>query len=630
MRDINKFQPEGGIGFAHGLEVESNVSPENADQLAIVWTSGTDLLAASPDTKAGTGMFDIDVARFPANISLAPAINMRRSHDLGLPKLSPDTRYLTAVADYSERTRILALDGQRLALNDNDLLDWLINAEKQMQLGTDGHPLFETPLDETACSICRLPNGQISITEVPRQYVRTLLSRVHSVSGEPQSTPLDITIETPLRCAARYFLTATKEGKEILRPGKAAEVTAFLVINNAGYSFGLWSPQTGLFSEYAFLSPDEVSHTRRGRRPDPSTTLSPETAVEEYVRQAFDELLVHMSPDKLGGFQLLTYAQVVWAAEPGLLEIATQIADEREARSGIEFCALEISPDEAVARGLILGSYSFGEISAAGASVVPPVDIARDLLTLADTEAMERFRKEEARLQVRRNRALVSILAAPVIVVACLLALAASTVGAHFLTSIRESRADARTAELKPALERRRSYEANLKWYQEFVSEVSQLRRQQPVGLGLLYQLNSNYPFNIDPAFYVSDMKLSAAGDVEMKGMARSKDAVASFLKALEFSSGPESGTRLFSNLAYEVQEVAPQMVAAGQVTAPTLTGSTLTTPNATAPGVVIWSIRGNYLPMAEFVPKQAAAAQTGTAAKPAPVTTATDISPTK
>jgi hypothetical protein len=76
-------------------------------------------------------------------------------------------------------------------------------------------------------------------------------------------------------------------------------------------------------------------------------------------------------------------------------------------------------------------------------------------------------------------------------------------------------KADGKTQELKPAVDRRRSYEANLKWYQEFIREVSLLRRQQPVGIGLLYQLNSNYPFAVDPSFYVSDLKLTSNGDLE-------------------------------------------------------------------------------------------------------------------
>jgi hypothetical protein len=138
------------------------------------------------------------------------------------------------------------------------------------------------------------------------------------------------------------------------------------------------------------------------------------------------------------------------------------------------------------------------------------------------------------------------------------------------------------------------------------------LRKQQPVGIGLLYQLDSNYPVTIDPSFYVSEMRMSPKGDLEIKGLARNKDAIASFLKALEFAGGSESGSRLFSNLTYEVQEGAPaQANVAGRPGAPAITGSTLTSSNV-APGVIAWSLRGNYLPVAGLVPPDPAAKPPG------------------
>jgi hypothetical protein len=188
-------------------------------------------------------------------------------------------------------------------------------------------------------------------------------------------------------------------------------------------------------------------------------------------------------------------------------------------------------------------------------------------------------------------------------VLGVLLGLAADLIRTQVMLTWREYRADARRAELKPALDRRNTYEANLKWYQEFIKQVSNLRRQQPVGTGMLYELNPSYPFNIDPSFYISELKLLPTGGVEIKGLARNKDAVTSFLRSLEFSGGSQSGTKLFSNLTYEVQEgVAQAPVQTGQPALPTIAGSNLVT-NKPAPGVIAWSIKGNYLPMAEFIP---------------------------
>jgi hypothetical protein len=178
--------------------------------------------------------------------------------------------------------------------------------------------------------------------------------------------------------------------------------------------------------------------------------------------------------------------------------------------------------------------------------------------------------------------------------------------------------ADEQTAKLKPDLERRKSYEANLQWYQEFVKQVSLLRRQQGVGTNLLYQLDSNYPFGIDPSFYVSEMKLGQKGEIEIKGLARNKDAIATFLKSLEFAGGSGSGSRLFGNLAYEVQEGVPQ-VTTSQQGIPTISGSTLTGTNV-APGIVSWTMKGIYLPVAEIAPPDPNA-KPGTPAAPGAAT---------
>jgi hypothetical protein len=132
---------------------------------------------------------------------------------------------------------------------------------------------------------------------------------------------------------------------------------------------------------------------------------------------------------------------------------------------------------------------------------------------------------------------------------------------------------------------------------------VSLLRKQQPIPKNLLYQLDSNYPFAIDPSFYVSEMRMSDRGVLEIKGLAKDKDAIAQFLKSLEFAGGEASGSRLFGNLAYEVQEGVPQTATTGQrPTLPQMSGSTLTGTNV-APGIVSWTMRGIYLPVAEIAP---------------------------
>jgi hypothetical protein len=622
MRNRLGSPVEGDFDFGVEFDTRFAETAASPDQLAAVWNAAGEVVTVSP-VDGSRGAINMDVVRHPSELRVPAIVNAQRTRDLNLPQLGPATHYLTAANEYSERTRILALDGEKLSMSDDELLEWLMNAEKQMSLGTDNHPVFETSLEETACSIRRLPNGQISMTEVPRQHIDSLGQKLRSLTGERPNTPVRITIETPIRCSARYFLTSTREGKETLRPGKAAEVTAFMVVTSAGYSLGLWSPRVGLFSEYAFLAPDEIRGQMRGGRPQGYAAMQTEaaasgTVMQSYLKQTFDQLLLEMSADKLENLQLSSYSQVVWAAERGMSEIMAPVAAVYAAKTGLEFVPLNVPVDEAVAAGLLLGSYAFGDTSVAGAENLPPINLAHDILAAASTEEMERHRETEARAQARRSQAAFSLLAAPVLVGACILALVANLVVSNLMTAWAEAQAEAKTVELKPALDRRRSYEANLKWYQEFITEVSKLRRQQPVGIGLLYQLNANYPLAADPSFFVSDMKLTPAGEVELKGLSRNKDAVASFLKALEFAGGDQSGARLFTDLAYEVQEAAP-ITAAGQTRVPTLTGTTLGAQTAVAPGVVVWSMRGKYVPLAEFAPKQAAPAAPGAANPPAP-----------
>jgi len=605
-------------GFEAGASREFAEYGNTPDQLAVVWGGQTGIVAASP--QAGpSGTYSLDVARFPSDFNLGATIEMRRRNQLGLPQMSQRTVLCTAPSQFSERTRMLALDGEHLSLDEDTLSEWLVNAEQQMLLGTDNHPIFETSLEDTACAMGRLPNGQVTLTEVPREHLNNLRERMRSLVGGMAAGSLNLIVETPVRCAARYFLTRSPEGNEIRRPGKEGEVTAFLLISTSGFSIGLWSPKTGLFSEYSFLAPQELTGDPKaaGRARKAAEEPPSDARIDAYIKQALDQLFLQLSPDRLEQMQLGSYAQIVWGCEMGMSERVTPIAQEYETKSGLEFIQIPVPADEAVAGGLLLGSFSFGNSEAIAPRVLPVVNLARDLLVQADTEEVERRRLEQVEAQKRRNRTIFAIVAAPVIAFALLTAFAADIVRESVWLAYRESNADAEAARLKPALDRRKSYEANLQWYQEFVKQVSLLRKQQPIGTNLLYQLDSNYPFAVDPTFYVSEMRLSPKGELEIKGLAKNKDAIAQFLKSLEFAGGAASGSRLFGNLAYEVQEGVPQTTATGQrPTIPQMSGSTLTGTNV-APGIVSWTMKGIYLPVAEIAPPDPNAKPAQPAANP-------------
>jgi hypothetical protein len=586
--------------------VQISTAASSPDQIALVWNGGKEVIVVSPLLNESTNSYDIDFAKLPANLNIAATLDLRRKSQPNMPPISGRTLFLTAVPDYSERTRILPLNGNILAFRDAELTDWLINAEREMYLGTDNHPVFETALDDTACFATRLANGQVSLTEVPRPHVESTQDRIYAMVGDGAH---NLVIETPLRCVARYFLTSQPEGDEILRPEKEKEATAVLLISGAGFSYGLWSPACGLFSEYAFPAPVEIKTLLARKRLNQSPNVpSPEEQQEKhlldlYIRQAFDQLFLQLSPEKLEQMELSNYAQAVWAAEPDLSEVVDRVATDYSSKTGLEFIAIQAPLGEAVAGGLLLGSFTFGDDRVVGAEIVPPINLARDLLVMADKEEIKRQQQQEVSIRRQQSRAVVALWAAPVLTLAVILGLVFDLFRTQVMLGIRDVRADSRALELKPAVERRKSYEANLKWYQEFIKQVSALRRQQPVGTNLLYELNSNYPLTIDESFYISEMKLAVTGGVEIKGLARNKDAITSFLRSLEFAGGSESGKKLFSNLTYEVREgVDLATTSGGQAQLPTMAGSTLQGTNP-APGVIAWSIRGNYQPALEFAP---------------------------
>src|SRR5437868_8272987 len=123
------FGPRNEAGYGFGVEFDPDFANVAAspDQLSAVWNSLGEVVTASPRPGSLPGSVAIDVERYTSDFDLAKAVNAKRTRDLKLPALSNFTNYLTATSDYSERTRILALDGERLSLDDEDLLEWLIN-----------------------------------------------------------------------------------------------------------------------------------------------------------------------------------------------------------------------------------------------------------------------------------------------------------------------------------------------------------------------------------------------------------------------------------------------------------------------------------------------------------------------
>src|SRR6185503_9859055 len=281
-----------GTSPAYALDPEDLAHSRN--QLSVVWNEIGGAVAAWPLSRDGGRSWEIEVERYTTTSNLKQQIDGQRSGQSGDLTISEVTHFLTTVPEFSERTRILALDGDRLSLSDEELGKWLIAAEQQVTLGTDNHPLFETSLDDTACVIRRLSNGLVAMTEVPRAHVLAARERLRTLLGDRIASRLESTIETPVRTAARYFLAAAAEGELVQRAGKEREVTAFVLIGNAGFRFGLWSPSVGLFSEYGFLAPREIAAMAdrspvQGFQTLPMASASDDAALDGYIRQAFEQ-----------------------------------------------------------------------------------------------------------------------------------------------------------------------------------------------------------------------------------------------------------------------------------------------------------------------------------------------------
>jgi hypothetical protein len=188
------------------------------------------------------------------------------------------------------------------------------------------------------------------------------------------------------------------------------------MIGYAGFRFGLWSPAAGLFNEYGFIAPKEIAQLCTPQAGFQSLPADREQKIQAYIRDAFDQLLLQLSKEKLEELQLSGYAQVVWVSEQRLSQTTGPIAAEHASSTGIEVFHLDVPLDEAVVGGLLLGSFAFCDTAAFGASVLPPADLARDLLVLADTEQDQRRLTEEASPKAR-DRA-TPLLAPPVAVTA--------------------------------------------------------------------------------------------------------------------------------------------------------------------------------------------------------------------
>lgn len=116
--------------------------------------------------------------------------------------------------------------------------------------------------------------------------------------------------------------------------------------------------------------------------------------------------------------------------------------------------------------------------------------------------------------------------------------------------------------------------------YVTLTEQTLELRRRQPATAQLLNDLNQQWPAG-DASWFISEMKTTGGGSIELKGRTMREESVTAFTRGLEFSNG------LFTNVSNNLQ------------TAPSAAGET----GKTAPLEFI--VRAVYTPLKKTATKE-------------------------
>jgi hypothetical protein len=570
------------------------------DLVAIASFDGGEVSIASIFESESSGYPEMDLTRWSGDRGLREEISDRRCFELGLAPLSSSTRFLSIIPPFSERTRILPLSEKIKRMDDEALRVWLVEADRDAVLGTDGHPLFDAPRGENSVSVSRLPDGNVSVTEVPASQINDLTESLSRTLGVGHGA-VNATIETSSRACLRYFLLATSEGAG-LEKRVGASGTALILLTRCGFSVSFWSPDRGLFAENGYPAP-------AGMAIDSEADLLAAAELDSYLRQAVDELFIQIETLESSGDDSIEISRIVWAAESGLGDALSVIMGEVAAQHSLEVVALDRPAEEAAACGLLLISDSI--VSTEDARLLPQADLVRGLGSEAEVQSVdEEYGVPQTSTVDRQRRGFaLAILGPPIAILAVIIGF---LVHGMWISSSLESRmesAASKEAKLQPVLQRRREFEKSLAYYREVVLAVGSLRERQPLTVSLLQFLDGKFPVESETGFFVSELKLGDDGSMRGKGLARSKDIVIEFLRGLE-QGRDGSGLPVFEGLTYTVREAE---LGASNVYVATDLSRPRTQYRNLAPGVVEWELAADFAAVKRNLAKaqQAAGAPT-------------------
>lgn len=235
---------------------------------------------------------------------------------------------------------------------------------------------------------------------------------------------------------------------------------------------------------------------------------------------------------------------------------------------------------------------SYGAALAA-LSVGSPKSSSIDLHdTLAERVVRLRHEREAALLTqrlARRRRAAQALLCAPMIVLACQLAMWCATFAEVRSLSREREREQARSAELQRYIRWHEDATQIFNFYQDLAKQIFVLRDRQPATARLLLDLDRAFPAG-DQTWFVSGLQTipGSTNQIEIRGRTRSPTAVTDFTKSLEFEPAGS-----FTDIQPTTGEVLSGGVAAAQSATPSGVGQA--TERGAHSGVYEWMIRARY-----------------------------------
>lgn len=454
-------------------------------------------------------------------------------HEVGL-QLTSDTVFSCVPSQFSQRLRYVELIDDLSDYSAKDRFSYFLASLNNKNLDAHGEMLFSETSAETAY-VPILSGGKNFLASCTREDVfetgRVLLASVSS-GDLTDDLDLNLEIESAARAAAREYLRLHPElADRSLRP-----FILFIALVQ-GFSLAVYHPEYGIIDEYA--EPYFVPNT--GDFYD---------IYDDYISHAFTQLADRYGDGNktqvLAALGVSHLENVIIAVAPALKATVAENIEAAEL-DGFSFTATVETAEQLITCGLLAEDPTGGTLA--------PLNYLDDLTGFA--ALLDEESQNEARIALRKTRARTALLVfAPfVIAIGILAGLYVNAMRDQTVLAYQLSSETARAEQLAPQKTKLESYIRNYSWYKETFSQVTNLRTAQKAAISLLTNLNSRFPLELDGSFSVNELKLTAAGALELKGTAQAEDAATAFVRSLEYApSELRPHAKMFENLSFDVR----------------------------------------------------------------------------